>query len=210
MRVREFGMQYWIHLSSSLNRIHPTHLMKENLMNVKKFFQAALAISALFIGLANPAQATIKTWTGDTTGGPTLDLTPWEFENAEAVAYSAFTFTVDADGAYTFLLTAEYDSVVLLYQTPFDPADTAGATFINGNDDELGTTTSGIAADLEVGTSYTFVITGYDNSEAGFYSLTVGGPGNLTISPVPEPSTWLMLAFGLAAITYAQRRKSLR
>jgi hypothetical protein len=174
-------------------------------MNISKFLRATVATSALFIGLAHTASAEIVTYTGNTTGGPTLDLTPYEFLDADAVAYTQYTFTVDTSGEYTFQVTADYDSVVLLYETSFDPADVT-TNFLNGNDDNVSTTTSATWGELEAGSTYVFVVTGYDNTEAGAYSLTIGGPG--LISAVPEPSTWLMLGFGLAAVGYTARRKS--
>lgn len=175
-------------------------------MNIKKFFQAALAISTLFLGLAQSAQAEIIHQTGDTTGGPTLDLTPWEFPGA-AIPFTQWAFTVDTSGTYTFQVTAEFDSVILLFENSFDPADTV-TNLVTGSDDDVSPTTSSLAGELTAGTTYYFVVTGYDDPEFGKYQVLIGGPGLITA--VPEPSTWLMLAFGLAAVTYAQRRKSLR
>ncbi|MBB3223313.1 FxDxF family PEP-CTERM protein [Pseudoduganella umbonata] len=174
-------------------------------MNISKFLRATVATSALFIGLAQTASAEIATYTGTTADGPTLDLTPWEFENADAVSFAQYVFTVDTSGDYTFQVTAEYDSVVLLFENSFDPADTS-VNFLNGNDDDVSPTTSSLWGELEAGTTYIFVVTGYDNTEAGEYSLTIGGPS--LISAVPEPSTWLMLGIGLAAVGYTARRKA--
>jgi hypothetical protein len=173
-------------------------------MNITKFLRTAVAMSALFIGIAQTASAEIVTHTGDTTGGPTLDLTPWEFPGT-AIPYTQFAFTVDTEGEYTFQVTAEYDSVILLFENSFDPADTT-ANFVNGSDDNVSTTTSAFSAELQTGTTYYFVVTGFDDPEYGFYSATIGGPG--LISAVPEPSTWLMLGIGLAAVGYTARRKS--
>lgn len=174
-------------------------------MNISKFLRATVATSALFIGLAQTASAEIVTYTGSTVGGPTLDLTPWDFADADAVSYKEFVFTVDTSGEYTFQVTADYDSVILLFGDSFDPTDTT-ANFINGSDDDVSSTTSSTWGELEAGGTYIFVVTGYDNTEAGYYSLTIGGPG--LISAVPEPSTWLMLGFGLAAVGFTARRKA--
>jgi hypothetical protein len=199
-------MPYWIRLLRYLAR-RPSHFkMKENVMNMKKFFQSALAISALFIGMAQTAQAEIIHQVGDTTGGPTLDLTPWEFPG-NAIPYKQWAFTVGTAGEYTFQVTAEFDTVIMVFENSFDPADTV-TNLVSGNDDDVSTTTSAVAAELTTGTTYYFVVTGFDNDQFGKYQALIGGPG--LISAVPEPSTWLMLAFGLMAVTYAQRRKSLR
>ena len=174
-------------------------------MDTTKFLRATVATSALFIGLAQTASAEIVTYTGNTTGGPTLDLTPWEFLDADAVAYSQYSFTVDTSGEYSFQVLGDYDTVALLFETSFDPADTS-ANFYAGNDDDVSIITSALSAELEAGTTYHFVVTGYDNSQYGQFAAQIGGP--VLISAVPEPSTWLMMGLGLAAVGYSARRKS--
>ncbi|WBS04368.1 FxDxF family PEP-CTERM protein [Pseudoduganella sp. SL102] len=173
-------------------------------MKITKFLRTAVAASALFIGIAQTANAEITTHTGNTTGGPTLDLTPWAFPGS-AIPYTQYAFTVDTAGEYTFQVTAEYDAAILLFENSFDPADTT-ANFVNGSDDNVSSTTAAFAADLETGSTYFFIVTGSDDPEYGFYSATIGGPG--LISAVPEPSTWLMLGVGLAAVGYTARRKT--
>ncbi|GGY05871.1 hypothetical protein GCM10007386_40670 [Pseudoduganella dura] len=180
-------------------------------MNVTKFFRAAIATSALFVGLASTASAEIVTWTGDTTGGATVDLTPFEIDG-DAVPYFATTFTVDADGPYSFLLTGTYgtDTVTLLYENSFDSSD-ATVNFLNGSDDDVTINTSSFAEELTAGTTYVFVVTGYNNTDFGKYSVTIEGPGLASVSAVPEPSTYAMLGLGLAAVGFtARRRKALK
>ncbi len=174
-------------------------------MNISKFFRTALAITTLFVGFTQAAKADIVTYTGNSAGGPLVDLSPFGFPGS--APYSTLEFTVGTDGLYTFQTTATYDSVIVLYENYFNDAD-ATENFLTGNDDDVSLTTSAFAWDLTSGTHYTLVITGYESEEYGYWSTTIGGPGIITA--VPEPSTWLMLAFGLAAVTYAQRRKSLR
>jgi hypothetical protein len=176
-------------------------------MNATKFFRTAVATSALFVGLASTASAEIVTWTGNTTGGPTVDLTPFDIE-ATAAAYAATTFTVDVDGEYSFLLTGTYgtDTVTLLYENSFDPTDVT-TNFVTGSDDDVTLNTSSFAAELTAGTTYTFVATGYTNTDFGKYSVTIEGPGLASVSAVPEPSTYAMLGLGLAAIGFTARRR---
>lgn len=181
-------------------------------MNITKFFRAAIAISALFVGLVNPAKADIVTWTGDTTGGPTFDRPLASLTGlssiGEGVSYNAIQFSVDTDGEYSFTLHGlGFDTFLILYQNAFDPSDSL-ANGVVANDDLVSLRTSGFASDLTAGTQYFVVVTGFDPDDAGAYSLTISGDG--VISAVPEPEAWLMLAFGLAAITYAQRRKQQR
>jgi hypothetical protein len=178
-------------------------------MNIPKFFRAAIAISALFVGFAQTAQADIVTWTGDTTSGPTFERPFADFSdfspNGSGVSYNTIAFAVDANGEYSFTLHGlGFDTFLLLYQNAFDPND-ALTNGVAANDDDVSLTTSGFAAELTAGTQYFVVVTGFEAGEAGKYSLTASGEG--LISAVPEPSAWLMLAFGLAAVAYTQRRK---
>jgi hypothetical protein len=180
--------------------------MKESTMKISKFFRAAIAIGALCVGFVQSAQADVQVWTGDTTGGPTIDLTIFGVP-ATAAPYQAHAFTVDTSGVYTFQLTTTgHDSIILLYENAFDPA-APESNFITGNDDDVYWTTSAFAGELVTGTTYYFVSTGYDNGEFGEYKVLVGGPGLITA--VPEPSTWLMLGLGLVAVGYTARRKTL-
>ncbi|GGY05865.1 PEP-CTERM sorting domain-containing protein [Massilia dura] len=181
-------------------------------MNITKFFRAAIAATALLVGFAHTAQADIVTWTGDTTAGPTFDRPFADFSdlspNGPGVRYNTIAFAVDEDGEYAFTLHGlGFDTFLLLYENAFDP----NAALTNGvaaNDDLLNTRTSGFPAELSAGTQYFAVVTGFEAGEAGQYSLTVSGDG--TISAVPEPSAWLMLAFGLTALACRQRCKPQR
>lgn len=181
-------------------------------MNVIKFFRTAIAIGALFVGFAQTARADIVTWTGDTTGGPTFDRPFADFSelsvSGTGVAYDAIAFTVDEDGEYALTLHGPgFDTFLFLYQSAFDP-QAALDNGVAGNDDLVTAGTSGFAADLIGGTRYFAVVTGFEAGEAGRYALTISGNG--LISVVPEPSAWLMLAFGLAAVASMQRRRPQR
>ncbi|QGZ43339.1 PEP-CTERM sorting domain-containing protein [Pseudoduganella flava] len=61
---------------------------------------------------------------------------------------------------------------------------------------------------LEPGKHYTFVVTGYFDGDAGAFSITAGSTGGISISPVPEPSSGLMLLGGLAGIGALARRRA--
>lgn len=179
-------------------------------MNITTFFRAALATSALFIGLAQSAQADIVTLSGDTTGGPTFDRPLANFSdystNGTGAVYETIAFMVEDDGEYSITMHGlGFDTFLLLYETAFDPADPL-TNGIAANDDLASLRTSGFAADLVAGSQYFVVVTGFSNDQFGAYSLTISGDG--VISAVPEPSSWLMLAFGVTAFACAQRRKS--
>jgi PEP-CTERM motif len=184
---------------------------KEIAMKITKLFRAALAITALFVGVTQTAHADIVTWTGDTTDAPRFDRPFADFSdlsgNGENVAYRTHAFTVGEDGDYSLVVSGlGFDTFLFLYAGAFDPAAPLD-NGLDGDDDAVSLNTSGFESTLSAGTTYIAVVTGYSSGEFGAYSLTLTGPG--LISAVPEPSTWLMLALGLVAVGYAQRRKSL-
>jgi len=167
---------------------------------------STLALAAC--ALAGTAQAAIFTVTGDTTGAPTYNRAVSDFSALSglgtSVAYEILDFTVDVSGNYTFLTTAAFDSFVFLYSPSFDPTS-ASSNGLTANDDLLSLTTSGFAFDLTAGTSYQYVVTGFDNGEFGSFSTTIGGPGVVTV--VPEPETYALLMLGLGVVGLAARRR---
>lgn len=179
-------------------------------MDITKLFRSALAACALFTAFAGTASAEFFTHVGDSTGAPTWDVDAAFGAPGTVVPYDTFDFHVDADGTYKFLAAARFDSMIILYQGGFD-ASAPTENLVRFNDDILTPNTSGFVTNLTAGLQYTFVITGFNDSEYGAYTFTIGGPGNIIPGPVaavPEPSTWLMLGLGLAAVGYAARRKA--
>lgn len=179
-------------------------------MNVQKLFRAAVAACALFAGVAGTAHAEFFTYVGDSTGKPTWDVDAAFNAPGTVVPYDVFDFHVDADGTYKFLEAARFDSMIILYAGGFD-ATRPQEHLVRFNDDILTPNTSGFVTALTAGVQYTFVVTGFNDSEYGQYTVTIGGPGKIIPGPVlavPEPSTWLMLGVGLAAVGFAQRRKA--
>ncbi len=180
-------------------------------MNITKFIRTFVAVSALFVGVMQTAKADIVTFTGDVTGDvtyhrPLESLTGLSGVGTD-VGYDTLTFTTNVTGDYTFLSSASFDQIIYLYANAFNPAAPLTNAVI-ANDDLLNFRTSGFETTLTAGVTYFLVTAAFDNGDIGNYSVTIAGPG--LVSAVPEPSTWLMLALGLAAITYAQRRKSQR
>ena len=173
-------------------------------MNLKSAFVALVAMVCL-----GGAQANIFTVTGDTTGSPTFNRPLADLSDVSAigtdVAYGSLEFTVDTSGTYTFLTTAEFDSFVFLYSPGFDPTAPLSNGLI-GNDDLLGLTTSGFAFDLDAGTTYFYITTGFDNDDFGAYSTTIGGPGDVITASVPEPASVALMLLGLGAVGLARRR----
>ena len=171
-------------------------------------FLKSTLLALAFCGFASTAQAdSIYTVTGDTTGAaifnrPVEDLSGLSAIGTE-VSFNQLSFTVSAAGAYSFLTTAAFDSFIFLYSPSFNPGSSLTNALI-GNDDLLGTTTSGFVIDLEADTPYVLVTTGYEGFEYGQYSTTIGGPG--TVSAVPEPETYALMTLGLGVVGLARRR----
>jgi hypothetical protein len=165
-----------------------------------------------FIAVPGPgATSDIVDFAGDTTGGPTFNRLLEDLSAPSAVgtdvAYNTFGFTVTASGTYTFLSTGAFDNFTFLYENSFDP-NSPSANAVIGNDDLLGLTTAGFAADLIAGTHYVFVTTSFGNSDFGAFGDTIGGPGAVIRdgTPAPEPETYLLLGLGLVALGLVRRR----
>ncbi len=168
----------------------------------------ALATAAVFSG---PAQALVVV--GDTTGGPTFNR-PLTLTSTSAVGtavpYTVLPFTVSVTGSYIFLTTTTgaYDPYVALYTT-FAPA-TPLANLLAINDDlTVGNfNASGFTFALNAGTTYRYVVTGFDNTDFGAYTTSITGPGNVVV--VPEPETYALMALGLAGVLVATLRRRTR
>jgi hypothetical protein len=165
------------------------------------------------LALAAPAAAVVIN--GDTTGGPSWNRTtagapPTGLSGVgTAVRYQITAFSVAAAGSYNFLSTAGYDNYLHLYQGAFDPVDQFNGVLI-ANDDFPNVGISGFSFNLNTGTSYLAVASGFANGDFGTYQLSITGPGAVTLGgAVPEPASWAMLiaGFGLAGAMQRRRRR---
>lgn len=169
---------------------------------------APLVAAAVLCGSARPAQAAIITVTGDTTGKPTFNRPLEDLSGLSAVgtavAYDTLTFSASVSGAYTFLTTGMFDTFSILYSGSFLPGS-ALTNAVVANDDLISPpfTTSGFASTLTAGATYVLVTTGFGQTDFGAYSITIGGPGNLT---VPEPVATGLLGLGLLGVASWRKR----
>lgn len=194
------------------------------------------AVAALAL-VASPALAANFIFGGTTAGDPTFNR-PTSLSSLSgvgtAVPYELVPFFVTASGTYSMelhSLTTGYDPYALAYSSFSSGTPLAG--LLNGDDDfsgslpMLGTTVSdaltasliasGQASNYAAGglsltayTQYYAVVTGFANDDFGTFEAAVGGgPGDAIGGLVPEPSSIVLGALGLAAaIGYTVRRRS--
>ena len=150
--------------------------------------------------------------------------------------YNIASFTVDTAGTYNVLNTvfnANYvgvdrtfqnetdllpngtpswmaDTMIYVYDQPFNPATPTNPLFFADNDDNIdyegddnGDLLFNLSASLETDTTYYGVITTYDPKVAGDGWMTISGPGAVTLNMgvIPEPSSYALF-FGWIAFLY--------
>ncbi len=145
---------------------------------------------------------------GTTVGGPTLrrpssDGTGTSGSctlsgSATAVPYVTYPFTPTVAGLHriTAAWTGGQDGYLLLYEAPFDPAD-ACRGLVGRNDDGTARANSQFDRDTLVpGRSYTLVITGFGNTDAGPYDLSILSPAAVTTAgeAIPDAASASFIA----------------
>ncbi len=182
-----------------------------------------LALAAALLAgsiLATPALAGVLVVTGDTTGKPTWNRPLEGFPPVPplsavgtAVPYEVTTFTVTADGIYSFVNLAtnpvNWDNYLHLYRDSFDPTDQF-TNLLAGDDDFGFIGRSGFDFGLLAGVTYLTVTSGFTNSSFGEWEMTIRGPGDILLGGggvIPEPGTWALMMAGFGLVGCALRRR---
>jgi hypothetical protein len=166
-------------------------------------------------GLTSP---NIVTLTGTTSGDPTFNRPVEDFSALSGVgtnvAYDGIPFSVSASGEYSFLTTGEVDILSYLYSPSLNVLNPLSNGLV-ANDDLVSLSTSGFAFNLLAGTDYLLVTTSFENSVAGSFSTTIGGPGTIITAsnpnpnPIPEPQTYGLMLAALGVLGLLKRRRKL-
>ena len=169
------------------------------------------SVLAAFIALsAAPASADTFTYFSGLFGGfdrPNAGTPPTTLSGT-IVPFNAQKFVVSIDGPYTFTLTADLNAFVpflVLYENSFDASTPLNNALIAGGPP--------FTVDLLAGTTYIIVPTRFNSGLLGGFFGTISGPGEITPVDgvvIPEPTTMLLFATGLAGVAVKFRRKNKR
>jgi hypothetical protein len=168
---------------------------------------ANLAAGSRLTVFYNPQSLTGTTANGPTFNRPRVEGTALSTVGT-AVRYEIVQVTVNQSGRYMLASgTPGYDGFLLLYRVSFDPASPL-TNYVNGGDQPDDTTLpSVLTANLAVGTNYYAVLTGFDNPDAGAFTLYAAGPGAVTLTPVPEPALGLLSAALALGVSWWRSRR---
>lgn len=170
-----------------------------------------------------PRGSNTAAYSGDTTGGPSWDRPFADGTCCSAlgpVVYETEMLFVDTTAAYDINSVQDgWDGYLLIYQDNFDPLNQSANFYAGDDDGNGGIGTSDIEGlTLEAGRPYIVVTTGFAAGDAGTYTNSVTGPGNISFGapvsepalPVPSLGTWssllLMLTMAGMAVLSLQRR----
>ncbi|CAF5204184.1 unnamed protein product, partial [Rotaria magnacalcarata] len=105
----------------------------------------------------------------------------------EIFYYQAIQVTASISGTYNFISDSEIDTVGYFYENSFDPS-VPGENLILTDDDGNGNRQFLIEAFLEAERVYVLVVTTFDSSETGTFSVSASGPGAVDLNSF-TPST---------------------
>jgi len=141
--------------------------------------------------------------------GETFDVEVWV--DGEGIGEDLLAFGFDVDTPETYFTYSGYtiESGFLDSSDPSNLYNVAGDVFLGITDDDVLLATLSFNADAE-GSDNLTVLGIYDSSFYGLFYDTSGfdinATTNITIKPIPEPCTMLLLGAGLPAIAVFRKR----
>jgi len=102
--------------------------------------------------------------------------------------YEAVQVTIPTNGIYTFLSGSSIDDYGYLYQTSFSAAS-PGSNILTSDDDSGGAARFRFSISLQAARTYILVITTYGTSATGGISVSVAGPGRVTLTRITTASS---------------------
>lgn len=162
----------------------------------KAILAATAAVAAL--GLAPSANATVVEGIQLASWDP-FDHFEGEAASAGALLSDSFAFTLDVDSYFTTALLGSVSGPQ--GNIDFISVDLDGVFFGTVSNGAFFSTAEIVGAFLTAG-AHTLNISYSSTKAAVTYS------GDISIAPVPEPTTWAMMVAGIAAVGVAMRRRS--
>jgi hypothetical protein len=164
-------------------------------------FKTTLLAAAIGSLMAMTAEASVVTYTGNTSTGPTYNRVDVDSNGnpvsgsttGAGVNYNAYSFTVATSGQYSVTTAGAYDTFGTLYANGFNPSSSL-TNAVAVNDDLAGIGSSGLSYNLVAGTVYTYVNSAFTastpgNAESGFFSTSITGLGTILPITVPAAAT---------------------
>jgi hypothetical protein len=146
-------------------------------------------------------------YSATTVGGPSF-IRPNEDGSASvtSVSYHVEIVRVSQTGRYLISSPANYDNMLFLYESAFDPLNPTASVIAANDAGILGFNSSELSATLTAGVDYYVVNTAFGIGTAGTFTTYMAGPGVVTV--VPEPAGAAAVLIGIIAIRKARSRKS--
>jgi hypothetical protein len=102
--------------------------------------------------------------------------------------YEAIQIMVNRAGIYDIMSVSDMDTLGFLYDDTFNPSNSSWNLYKSG-DDEGGNRQFKLTVYLDAGVPYTLVVSTYESSITGPFSVVATGPGNVQYTPMDSTVT---------------------